>query len=149
MDFKKVVGNVSFYPDSNPVLAIAGFLEWIYSRFFEEVNWSELPTHKSVPNNSSDFDKSWQHFIDYAQSQNIDLIVYHHADLDEVNNGRWTERGKKLESYLIDNDVVMVSGLNSGILPSDYRDNIHLNTSGQRKMANYLLPSIISATKHE
>lgn len=139
MDFKDVVGNVSFYPSSNPSLAITGFLEWIYSRYFETVDWESLPRTKEPSPNRKSFDKGWQNFIDYAEQNDIEILVYHHPNQDEMLNNRWEKRGLLLKDYCQEQPLLYISGLETGLESSDYRDQIHLSKSGQRKMSRVLL----------
>ncbi|MCA1763899.1 MAG: hypothetical protein ABR574_05565 [Cryomorphaceae bacterium] len=142
MTFRKVVGEVSFYPESRPFLALTDAAEWFYSRWFSEVDWDDLEENEEVTYKGGKFNRGWQQFIDYCAKRGIPLVVYHHADLEEVTNKKWNKKGAKLEAFLADKNIARLSGLESGMEKADFRDEIHLTPSGQRKLANALEPTL-------
>ncbi|HKL02120.1 MAG TPA: hypothetical protein VJ911_00540 [Cryomorphaceae bacterium] len=142
MTFRKVVGRVPFYPDSKPALAISDCAQWLYSRWFSEVNWDELEENKDANYKRGKFNRGWQQFIDYCNRKNLPLLVYHHANMEEVENKSWSKKGARLEAFLAENNVAVISGLKSGMDKDDFRDKIHLNPSGQRKLADALGPTL-------
>lgn len=152
MTFRKVVGEVPFYPNSQPALAITDASRWIYSRWFSEVNWDDLEENEEITYQRGKFNRGWQQFVDYCSGKNIPLVVYHHADLEEVQNKTWSKKGAKLESFLAGKRVSYLSGLDSGMDSGDFRDEIHLTPSGQRKLAasiNPVLTEILSISHAE
>ncbi len=142
MTFRKVVGEVSFYPESRPFLAVTDAAEWIYSRWFTEVDWGDLEESENVNYKRGKFNRGWQQFIDYCAEREIPLVVYHHADLEEVSNNAWNKKGAKLEAFLAGKNIAKLSGLESGMEKDDFRDEIHLTASGQRKLADALEPAL-------
>lgn len=149
MQFQKVVGNISFYPDSQPFLAITDAVSWIYSRYLEKITWSDLPVWKEYRDDAHEYDSGWINFAEYAKSNNIPLIVYHHANRDEALKGQWNGKGKMLESLLTDLGVQHISGLENNLTEKDFRDEIHPSISGQQKIANSIIPVIKSKLKRE
>lgn len=149
MQFQKVVGNISFYPDSQPLLAITDAMSWFYSRYVESIKWSELPVWKDYQDAAYDYDSGWTKFADYAKSNNIPLIVYHHANKEEVITNAWNEKGIMLETLLTKLDIQHISGLDNNFTEIDFRDEIHPSISGQQKIANAIIPVIKSNLKHE
>lgn len=149
MEFQDVVGEIPFYPDSQPVSAITDALNWVYSRYFEKIQWSELKRSRIYSDNDAEYDSGWIKFIEYSRSKNVPLIVYHHPNLSESLNGEWNKKGKKLEKLLSANGVKSISGLRVKMQEEDYRDEIHTSASGQLKIANAILPVVMSHLSHE
>jgi len=149
MEFQNVVGNVSFYPDSQPLLAITDAITWVYSRYFENVNWSELQHYKTYADDEQPYDSGWDKFIEYSRSAHIPLIVYHHPDQSESRNGQWNSKGQQLEDLLSSRKIRTVSGLEVEMEEHDYRDEIHPSGSGQIKIAKAILPVLKLELKNE
>jgi len=149
MKFQDVVGEVPFYPDSQPLSALTDAVGWIYSRYFEKINWSELDYTREYVADSTDHDSAWEKFIEYSVSYNIPLIVYHHPDKSEALIGNWNKKGQNLEKLLISFGVEPISGLGVQMDESDYRDEIHPSASGQQKIAEAILPALNSVLKDE
>ncbi len=142
MTFQKVVGETPFYPDENPVLAITDAVSWTYSRFFNSVDWNELGYSKVDRPSLKDHDYGWNKFITYCAERDIPLLVYHHANKKESKTGEWSEMGVELERFLMENQVRTISGLNAGLEPIDYRDEIHPEPSGLLKIEKAILPEL-------
>jgi hypothetical protein len=137
---RDVVGNVSYYPKEQPVLAISDAFTWVTSRFIADTDWDKLPpTEGCVPNNYL-HNSGWDNFIAYSLTNGIPLLVYHHANREENQMGRWNADGEDLEAYLNANNVQIISGLTAGFEESDYRDEVHPNSSGQSKIAEVIYP---------
>lgn len=140
MSFEDVVGNIPFYPEEKPAFAMADAIHWIYSRYFQVIAWNDLPKIDGGVADQQSFNPGWERFITYTRAESIPLIVYHHANLEEIENQEWTEEGKQLEVYLAGQGVDVISGLDAGFDVSDFRDMIHPNKSGQVKIADALEP---------
>ncbi len=138
MNFQDVVGNISFYPNAQPALAITDAFQWVFSRYITSVAWNEIPYLKQTT--KAPHNHGWDDFIAYAKQKNLPLLVYHHATLEEVQQMAWSADGLALENFLKDQGVKIVRGLDAGWEAADYRDGIHPNDSGQAKIAEALLP---------
>jgi len=149
MEFQDVVGNVSFYPDTHPLSAITDAITWAYSRYIENVNWSELQHIKTYSDDQVPYDSGWDKFVEYSHSESTPLIVYHHPDQAEAVHGQWNAKGKKLERLLSSRGVNTISGLGVEMEKKDYRDEIHPSESGQIKIAKAILPVLKSKIKDE
>lgn len=143
MTFREVVGHTPFYPDHNPRLAIPAAIKWVYSRYFQHIDWDALPVLPGVDPALLQYRSGWQDFVAYTRSKDIPLVVYHHADKQEVLSGKWNAKGVALEKFLKENDVQTVSGLKAGFTESDFRDELHPNAEGQARIAQILGPEII------
>ncbi len=149
MEFQDVVGEIPFYPKSQPKTALTDALTWIYSRFFERIDWAELNHTQTYSDNDAEYDSGWIKFIEYSRSRNIPLIVYHHPDLSEALNGEWNKKGEKLENLLNSRGLEPISGLRAKMRKEDYRDAIHPSASGQIKIAQAILPELNLLLSHE
>lgn len=148
MSFDNVVGNIPFYPEKRPAFAIPDAINWLYSRFFQRIAWNDLPKIDGGVVDQHSFNPGWERFIAYTQEENIPLIVYHHANLEEIQKQEWTSEGKQLEAFLTDHGVKVISGLNAGFNATDFRDMIHPNPSGQVKIADALEPALAKLIGH-
>lgn len=137
---REVVGNVSYYPMEQPALAITDAFSWITGRFVVDTNWSELPPTPGCEPNNYSHNSGWDNFIAYTITNGIPLIVYHHADRSENQDGKLNEMGEQLQAYLKANDLQYISGLNAGLEDADYRDDVHPNAGGQAKIAEAIYP---------
>lgn len=142
MSFDNVVGNVPFYPAKKPDIAITDAINWLYSRYIQKIEWNDLPKIEGAILQQHRFNPGWDRFVSYTRENNIPLIVYHHANLEEIENQEWTEEGKQLEAYLAGQGVEVISGLDAGFGVSDFRDMIHPNESGHVKIADALEPAL-------
>jgi len=142
MTFQKVVGTTPFYPSENPVLAITDALSWTCSRFFSSIEWNELGYSKEDRPSIKDHDYGWDDIIAYSAERDIPLLVYHHANRKESQTGEWSEMGVELERFLDKNRIPTISGLNAGLEPIDYRDEIHPEPSGLLKIEKAILPEL-------
>jgi hypothetical protein len=140
MSCRDVVGNVSYYPKEQPVLAITDAYRWIISRFVIDTEWDKLPLTPGCEPKKFSHNSGWDDFIAYTAAYGIPLIVYHHPDRQENQEQAWNAKGKELEAFLIENNVLSISGLASGFEESDYRDEVHPNAKGQAKIAKAIYP---------
>jgi|SRR5690554_461146 len=143
MRFDNVVGNTPFYPDKKPVLAITDAAYWAYTRMFDTVDWQRLEMLEGGVPNDYEHNMGWDHFLAYANKKGIPLLVYHHADRQECENKKYNKMGQELESFLKDSGVHVISGLNSKLELTDYRDDIHPNAKGLLKIEQAIKPEIL------
>ena len=73
-----------------------------------------------------------------ADKASIPLVVYLHADQEELKQGRYNEQGEEIIEWAERNEVTLVRELDYGFTSQDYRDGIHLSKSGQRKLADIM-----------
>ena len=151
MDFRKVVGVNSGYPDHNPISAIGDC--WVRSVLpFLDAHIFNKDSEKSLLHNynSQHINSGWNFFFTYSQQHRIPLLVYLHAQKNESQQKHYNEYGTQLLQLLHANQINAVEEIKSYPKPDYYRDFIHFNEKGQRFMAAVLKPFIekeISATK--
>ncbi|MDC7185456.1 hypothetical protein PQG97_01555 [Phocaeicola massiliensis] len=73
-----------------------------------------------------------------SDKASIPLVVYLHADQEELKLGQYNEQGKEIIEWSEKNKVTLVRELDYGFTFQDYRDGIHLSKSGQRKLADIM-----------
>ena len=142
MKFKRYVDQVPFYPSEQPICAITDALSWTYSRTLLTVDWNSLPQMERSEVHNSNYNLGWYSFIEYHQSSQKPLLVYHHATISELKSGEWHNNGKELQHFLSHYSIPVISGLESGMAETDYRDMIHPNESGQFKIAQALFSEL-------
>jgi len=140
MTFEKVVGNVPFYPESQPATAITDALSWISSRYFTTVDWNALPGAGEGPRGT--FNSGWESFAYHCRNHDIPLLVYHHPTRTECEAGEWNEEGTSLQSLLTELGVEVVSGLEAPCNVDAYRDEVHPDAAGQAIIADALEPAL-------
>ncbi len=151
MSFQNVVGNVPFYPASQPTWAIGDAITWLLSRHFTRVDWGALPQIPGGQPNPGPHNSGWEAFAAYADSVGIPLLVYHHPARGEWEQGAWMPNGLALQAWLNQNSINTISGLSAGYTAEAYRDDIHPSDVGQRIIADALeqhLQAIIEAHEH-
>lgn len=146
MHFKKVVGEHRAWPASQPWCALT-----------DGINRYGIPKVKSWFGAKTedydylfDFDDSkintgWEDFIKYAQENNIHLITYVHATLDEIKNKSYDTYGQQLLQILDTNGVKVIRGIDRITSNQLYRDKIHLNEKGHQQLAKILQPYLEKA----
>lgn len=140
MTFEEVVGNVPFYPETQPATAVTDALSWISSRYFTTVDWNALPGAGVGPQGT--FNSGWESFAYHCRAQDIPLLVYHHPTRTECEAGEWNEKGTSLQSLLAELGVEVVSGLEAPCNSGAYRDDIHPDAAGQAIIADALEPAL-------
>ena len=141
MHFREVVGVEPAWPNSQPYLALTD----LWSGFV-------APKIKSIFGNSYDylegFDDSkinpgWNLFFDYAYQNEKEIIVYHHADLDELKNKKYSDEGCELTTMLLNSNVEIIEGLQVETA-AEFLDNIHVNSQGHSAMSKVIFDKIVS-----
>ncbi len=140
MHHRKVVGEQPAWPNKQSLTAIGD----LWSNFL-------IPKIKDVFGSRYDylegFDDSavnpgWDKFINYAKTNDVPLVVYHHLDIQELQTGELFESGIQLKEKIISNEVTYLSGFDVEE-ESYYLDNIHLNSEGHQKISSCLEKQIL------
>ena len=145
MDFTPTVGVHKSYPKENYLLATFEVLDrYIIPRIFttkETLNPDEKVL-KGI-DKGGEFNEGWNELKEIASNAEIPLIVILHAELSELKLGDYNEKGKMIEQWAIDNEVKLVKDI-TFMKEENYRDQIHLNSSGQRVLANMIINELSS-----
>ncbi|HEX6224177.1 MAG TPA: hypothetical protein VFZ52_07190 [Chryseolinea sp.] len=135
MTFEKTVGVHESYPEQPYSLAVLEVMDrYIKPRimgWFDTKETNDLMINEKGGQFSAGFDV----FKNFAEKNNIPLIVCLHAERGEVEEGKFNPQGQEILDYCAKNNIPVISGLQIGEAPGDFLDYIHLNTRGQARWA--------------
>lgn len=140
----KVAGNSVSFPSEQYQLA---WIELIQRYIVPRIQAKLANTRKAnlinAANTSQGQENSegWMHFKEYCESNGIRLVIYLHATQDEMSSGEYDDNGKWIISFAERNNIPILCDLNV-LRKTDFRDYIHLNENGQKKLASVLLSEI-------
>lgn len=144
MDFQPVVGVHSSYPDKQYKLALWELMDrYVMPRVLKKRNAEPDPDQKvaqgvGIKKGGTVFNPGFDELKAMADSANIPLIVYLHADMAELKNGCYNEQGLEIIDWAERNCVTLIKKLDYKFTEKDYRDGIHINAEGQRKLASIM-----------
>tara|TARA_R110000751_G_scaffold1474_11_gene5597 strand:- start:558 stop:1490 length:933 start_codon:yes stop_codon:yes gene_type:complete len=152
---EEVVGNHPSYPNKQYPLAL---LEVIDRDIIPRVNRllpKDINNSRSIDNelminkNGKNMNTGFEDIVNYANSKNIPLIFFLHPEREELNNGVYSERGKSIIKFYEDQNIPVIKLLERDYKTSYYRDQIHLNESGQRHLAKVMREEILNILENE
>jgi hypothetical protein len=148
MTFEKTVGVNKSYPEEPYPLALLELLDrYLKPRLLSVFGNAQKTDDLMINKGGTKFNTGFEFFKTYAQSQNIPLLVCLHAESKEVENGKYNVQGEEILDYCAKNDIKLISGLQIGERLSDFRDQIHINESGQKRWAESLYNEIYQTIK--
>ena len=137
MTFEKVVGVDEHYPSNQFALALLELADrYILPRVMGLIGSNEnanLAINDKKEN--SGLNEGFMSFLSYSKDQNIPLTIYLHAERGELEAGSYNEDGQEIIQFAKDNNVPLILDLDNGLRLSDFRDDIHINPDGQKRMA--------------
>ncbi|PHN94591.1 hypothetical protein CSC80_04385 [Maribacter sp. 6B07] len=148
MDFMPVVGTHPSYPQKQYVLA------WweLVDRYLIPRLIKYYPTSKNldpdakvlvgIQKKGATFNPGFDELKKIGDSLQIPLIIYLHAEKSELQKKCYNPQGAKIIQWATENNVPLIKGLDYSFDSSDYRDQIHINNSGQRKLAKILIENL-------
>ncbi len=143
MNFESVVDKNVSLPSKQYSLAIFELFDrYLFTWITKKIKSSNSKTNGLGINKkekNSDFNIGFQSFLSYTTNNNISFTIYLHPDQGEVLLERYNEQGQKIINYANDHNIPIILGLENGLELSDFRDGIHLNNKGQRKLANTIM----------
>lgn len=93
----------------------------------------------TVPEQSGKkFNPGFDELKQMADSARIPLVVFLHAEKPEMQAGKYNEQGQEIIAWCLKNGVKLIKDIDSGFTLDDYRDDIHINARGQRKLASVM-----------
>lgn len=90
-----------------------------------------------IHKNGKVFNPGFDQLKAMADSAKIPFVVYLHAEQEENDAKKYNEQGDEIIAWCKKNQVKLVEDLHL-LTKDDYRDEIHINNSGQRKLANVM-----------
>lgn len=150
MTFEPIVGVHPSYPKEHYKLAYWELLDrYVLPRIFKKKSKKLDPdqqvnagTGVDIKKDGKVFNPGFEQLRMMADSAGIPLIVYLHADAKELQNGQYNEQGKEIMAWAETNQVPLIRELEYKFTPDDYRDGIHLNKDGQKKLSEIMIKTI-------
>ncbi|HTE32623.1 MAG TPA: hypothetical protein VK666_19720 [Chryseolinea sp.] len=143
MEFEKTVGVHESYPDAQYPLAIIEVIDkYIIPILREKLSHNSTTDNLMINKGGETFNSGFAYFYGYTQQHHIPLIIFHHAELAEVQKGEFNEQGKEIVAFCEAHNIPYISGLQIGETASDFRDEIHINDQGQKRWARFLLKDV-------
>lgn len=139
MNFIPVVGKNPDFPDKQYSFAIVELIDrYIIPRIFKKRvdENSSLAINKQTA--STPFNTGFENFKKYCDSTGIPLTIYLHADKTELIAGNYNKQGLEIVNFCTRQNIRLIKELDYHLQESVYRDNIHLNSAGQRDMFEIL-----------
>lgn len=150
MDFTPVVGIHPSYPNKQYLLAWGELINrYLLPRIYNLINKPKAldPDQKileGIHKNGKSFNPGFDQLLSMANEANIPLIIYLHAEQGELEKKEYNEQGKEIISWALEHGVTLIKELDYHFTKEDYRDEIHINKRGQRKVAGILIKLIQS-----
>jgi len=143
MDFQPVVDVHPSYPSKQYKLASWELIDrylmpHILAKFSQKKVDPDQAVLQGIHKNGIGFNPGFDQLKTIADSVKIPLLIYLHAEQDELKKGKYNEEGMEIIQWAKNNNISLVIGLHDNIDESCYRDGIHLNAKGQRQLANSL-----------
>lgn len=143
MDFTPTVGVHKSYPKENYLLATFEVLDrYIIPRIFktkETLNPDEKVL-KGI-DKGSDWNKGWDELNEIAKQADIPLILILHAEQSELEAGEYNDKGQMIEKWAFENKIKLIKDI-TFLKKENYRDQIHINASGQRVLADMMIKEL-------
>lgn len=143
MDFTPTIGVHKSYPKENYLLATFEVLDrYIIPRIFktkETLNPDEKVL-KGI-DKGGDWNRGWDELNQIAKQADIPLILILHAEQSELEVGEYNDKGKMIEQWTIVNKIRLIKDI-TFLKKENYRDQIHLNSSGQRMLAHLIIKEL-------
>jgi hypothetical protein len=143
MNFEKIVDISESFPSKQYKLALYELVDRYLiprlQRLLKKTtsNTDYLGINKK--NDNSVFNTGFKSFLSYSKRKNIPFTMYLHASRDEIKSGSYNQQGKEILSFAKENNVPIILGLENGTNLSDFRDGIHINSKGQKKIVTSII----------
>ena len=149
MTFVPVVGVLRGYPKKQYKLAIYELFDRYLIPYFKSITLikQHKKTDSGVVNNvkeqqaikkSPDFVSGFDELKQIADSLEIPMYVYLHAERYEIENKQFSDLGQRIILWADSANVPLIDGIKEGENIELYHDMIHFNNRGQRHLANVL-----------
>lgn len=155
MSHMPVVGIYPNYPNKQYKSAIIELLgRYLIPRISSYINSAKrkldpdasvvenIESNDSVKKKSNIFNPGFDELKIIADSLKIPLIIYLHAEVNEIRNNTYNEMGIRIIEWSNNNNVLLIEGLHVGETEDMYKDIIHYNEKGQKHLAKVLIDKI-------
>ena len=84
------------------------------------------------------FNPGFDELKQMAYRARIPLVVFLHAEKPEMQAGKYNEQGQEIIAWCKKIGVKLIKDIDCGFTLDAYRDDIHINARGQRKLASVM-----------
>jgi hypothetical protein len=142
MVFEKEVGVNAQYPNKQFTFAIEKIIQkgvqFVKLRYFSETPSKKMAGDLGISKGMK-FNVGFEQFRDLSRNKNIPLYIFLHSARSEVTSKVMEPDGKEIISFAKENNIPIFIELNSRQTDvSNYRDFIHYNEKGQKRLASVL-----------
>ncbi len=140
MAFEKRVGIDARYPKEQHLFAIEeAFTRYLMPKYSNRLGFLEIDfldeLHLKEPHSDS-VNSGFEDFIAYSKTRSMPLLVVLHASLNELKAGSYNSKGEQIIELFSKHQIPLIQDLHHGLSPDHIWDDIHLNASGQKFLAN-------------
>lgn len=150
MNFEKIIDNHESFPSKQYSFALYELIDrYLLPRIKSKLKNNQTETDDLGINKKKDdstFNSGFASFVAYSKNKGIALTIYLHADKNELKSGVYNSQGQEIIRFAKENSIPIILDLQNGLEMSDFRDNIHLNNKGQKKLANTIIKYILEQT---
>lgn len=147
MAFEPIVGVYPDFPNKQYSLAWHELL----NRYIIPLFYKEMPHQQKISlgiqKNGQSFNPGFSSLAAHAEKKNIPFIIYLQPEITELKNGTYNQQGQEIINFASKNNIPIIKGLNYKLREKHYRDQIHLNESGQRQLLKILFPVLLDSIK--
>ena len=143
MEFSQLVGVDPNYPKQQYPLAIIELLDRYLIPRTKALFSKEPEENLGINKGGSQFNKGFALLSNYFVSRNIPFFISLHPELVELKAAKYNKQGELIKTFCKKNNIRVIEEM-SYLDPSDYRDDIHLNEKGQRKLFQILYKQILN-----
>lgn len=152
MDFQPTVGHHPSYPDKQYASAWQEILcRYIYPQFIKPYLHPSSndpdPDQKvlqGIHKSGKEFNSGFEELRKIAQAAKIPFIICLHADKFELQSKCYNEQGQEIIQWAADHNIPLVKDMDYGITDKDYRDDIHINAHGQKKLTEIMKETLLN-----
>lgn len=145
MDFKPIVGVHPSFPDKQYSSA---YVE-LWDRYVKPRIMSvaldpdqQVNANSGICKGEGPINPGFSQIKRLADEAGIKLIVYLHPEIVEIEEGRFNSQGEEILKWAKENDIEVTTGFENGETKDDFRDNIHLNAAGQKKLSRWMTEKV-------
>lgn len=146
MNFEKIVDINKSFPSTQYSFALYEIVDrYLIPRLTSKFRKSATETSKLGINKKKDnqiFNSGFKSFLNYSNQNKIPLTLYLHAEKQELKSKKYNKHGQEIIQFAHKNNIPIILDLENGLELSDFRDAIHINSEGQKKLANTIVKYI-------
>lgn len=143
MDFVPIVGVHQSFPNEQYCCAISEVINrYLIPRLLPKSPKSKKeldPDQKVLKgiDKGKEFNKGWDELKSIADNAGIPMIIILHAEMPELRAKEYNYQGGIIEKWAAENNIRLVKDI-TYLREENYRDRIHINSSGQRVIAELM-----------